>query len=230
MVQTRSKTRAILKLDVRSQKTQGIYKNTTNSLTGASAASAGAIWCAMHALPHSVTTQQPNAYGTSKSPRNPNKGFQVKVCPRCFQGTFEKCCLAQDQCKGRQEEEGWQASRAQTQAREGDSKEEGSSILHPPLQKMIRHFDVDLWFNVMYIRYEADIYLNGVKVQEMFDFSLAELKERIKVRQVELDVTSSAPLTKAVCWATEPSVWSDKITPLQIQGIEAKDPVSDSSK
>jgi len=50
MVQTRSKTRQF-KLDVRSQKAQGIYKNTNNSLTGASASSAGAI--------HHTTTNEP---------------------------------------------------------------------------------------------------------------------------------------------------------------------------
>ncbi len=44
-------TRAQFKLDVRSQKAQGIYKNTNNSLTGASAASAGAI--------HYKTTNEP---------------------------------------------------------------------------------------------------------------------------------------------------------------------------
>ncbi len=43
--------RAQFKLDVRSQKAQGIYKNTSNSLTGASAASAGAI--------HYTTTNEP---------------------------------------------------------------------------------------------------------------------------------------------------------------------------
>ncbi len=160
-------------------------------------------------------------------------GFQVKVCARCFQGTFEKCCIGQDKVKGRKEEvtqEGRQASRAQAQACEGHREEEGGSLLHPPVQKMIRHFDVDLWFNVMYNRFKANIYLNGVKVQEMFDFSLAELKERIKVRQAELDATSSTPLTKAVQWTTEPSVWNHTYTPFQIQGIEKKYPVFDSSK
>ena len=37
MVRSLASKRAIFKLDVRSQKAQGIYKNTTNSLTGASA-------------------------------------------------------------------------------------------------------------------------------------------------------------------------------------------------
>ena len=37
------RTRAQFKLDVRLQKAQGIYKNINNSLTGASASSAGAI-------------------------------------------------------------------------------------------------------------------------------------------------------------------------------------------
>ena len=44
--------RASFKLDVRSQKAQGIYNNTSNSLTGASASSGGAIHYAT-ALPPS---------------------------------------------------------------------------------------------------------------------------------------------------------------------------------
>jgi hypothetical protein len=46
------RTRAQFKLDVRSQKDQSIYKNTNNSLTGASSASAGAI--------HYTTTTPPS--------------------------------------------------------------------------------------------------------------------------------------------------------------------------
>ena len=37
------RTRAQFKLDVASQKQQGIFKNSSNSLTGSSAASSGAI-------------------------------------------------------------------------------------------------------------------------------------------------------------------------------------------
>ncbi len=46
------RTRAQFRLDVASQKQQGIFKNTSNSLTGASAASAGAI--------HHATTLPPS--------------------------------------------------------------------------------------------------------------------------------------------------------------------------
>jgi hypothetical protein len=46
------RTRTQFKLDVRSQQAQGIYKNTSNSLTGASASSAGAI--------HYTTTTPPS--------------------------------------------------------------------------------------------------------------------------------------------------------------------------
>jgi type II secretory pathway component GspD/PulD (secretin) len=46
------RTQAQFKLDVQSQKAQGIYKNTNNSLTGASASSAGAI--------HYATTTPPS--------------------------------------------------------------------------------------------------------------------------------------------------------------------------
>ncbi len=48
-------------------------------------------------------------------------------------------------------------------------------------------------------RYKAIVYLNGDKVQEMFDFSLQELKERLRLKIKELDATSSSPLTKLCC-------------------------------
>ncbi len=47
---------------------------------------------------------------------------------------------------------------------------------------MIRHVDCKLYFNIMWNRYKAVIYLNSTKVQEMFDFSLQELKERLRQR------------------------------------------------
>ena len=66
-------------------------------------------------------------------------------------------------------------------------------------------------------RYKAVIYLNGDKVQEMFDFSLQELKERLRKRIDELDATSHTPLTKAVLWTTEPSAWDSAVEAVQIQ-------------
>ena len=59
----------------------------------------------------------------------------------------------------------------------------------------------------MWNRYKAVIYLNGDKVQEMFDFSLQELKERLRKRIDELDATSHTPLTQAVLWTIEPCAW-----------------------
>ena len=53
-------------------------------------------------------------------------------------------------------------------------------------------------YNFMRNKYKANVYLSGVRVNEMFDFSLQELKERIKLRITELNVTSSVPLAKAV--------------------------------
>ncbi len=61
MVQTRLRSRAVFKLNVRSQKAQGIYNNTNNSLTGASGSSAGAIH-----------------YATTLPPSNP----MPMACPR----------------------------------------------------------------------------------------------------------------------------------------------------
>ena len=77
---------------------------------------------------------------------------------------------------------------------------------------MIRHVDCKLYFNIMWKkiiikkmnRYKAVIYLNGTKVQEMFDFSLQELKERLRQRIDQMGATSSTPLTKAVQWTSDP--------------------------
>ncbi len=65
-----------------------------------------------------------------------------------------------------------------------------------------------------------------------FDFSLQELKERLRKRIDELDATSHdhTPLTKAVLRTTEPSAWDCASEAVQIQATQAKDPVSDSSK
>jgi len=56
----------------------------------------------------------------------------------------------------------------------------------------VRHVDVETMYNFMHNRYKANVYLNGILVQEMFDFSLAELKARLRVRIAELDATSSS--------------------------------------
>jgi len=82
---------------------------------------------------------------------------------------------------------------------------------------MIRHVDCQLYFNVMWNRYKAVIYFNGDKVQEMFDFSLQELKERLRKRIDELDATSHTPLTQDVLWTTEPCAWDCASETIQIQ-------------
>ncbi len=63
-------------------------------------------------------------------------------------------------------------------------------------------------------RYKAIVYLNGDSVQEMFDFSLQELKERLRKR-IDEDATSHTPLTKAVLWTTEPAVWHSAAVHIQ---------------
>jgi len=73
-------------------------------------------------------------------------------------------------------------------------------------------------YNFMRNKYKANVYLSGVRVNEMFDFSLQELQERIKLRITELDATSSVPHAKAVLWITQPSVWDCEDTAVQIQG------------
>ena len=82
---------------------------------------------------------------------------------------------------------------------------------------MIRHVDCQLYFNVVWNRYKAVIYLNGTKVQELFDFSLQELKERLRKRIDELDATSHTPLTQTVLWTTQPSLWDSETEAFQIQ-------------
>jgi len=82
---------------------------------------------------------------------------------------------------------------------------------------VIRHVDCEIWYNFMFNRYKGKVYLNGVKVQEMFDFSLQELKERLRQKISELDATSSLPLTKAVQWTSEPIAWDSAIEAFQIQ-------------
>ena len=134
----------------------------------------------------------------------------------------------------REQEEGpqeiSQEARASPQAQGRDREAQGGSILHQAISQVIRHVDCQLYFNIMWNRYKADIYLNGDKVQEIFDFSLFELKERLVKKIDELDATSHSPLTKAVLWTTQPSAWDSIAETVQIQAIEAKDPVSDSSK
>ena len=82
---------------------------------------------------------------------------------------------------------------------------------------MIRHVDCQIWYNSMMNRYKAIVYLNGNKVQEMFDFSLHELKERLRKKIGELDATSHTSLTKAVLWTSQPAVWDSEIEAFQIQ-------------
>jgi hypothetical protein len=39
-----------------------------------------------------------------------------------------------------------------------------------------------MMYNFMRNRYKANVYLHGMRVNEMFDFSLQELKDRIRLR------------------------------------------------
>jgi len=88
MVQTRSQKRATFKLDVRSQKAQGMYNNTSNSLTGASASSAGAIHYAT-ALPPSnpMPMARPRAHGSMKV------GRKSKYAPGVFKAHLRSVAL-----------------------------------------------------------------------------------------------------------------------------------------
>ena len=105
----------------------------------------------------------------------------------------------------------WAGRRAKQRVAAGAAESQGSTMSdatstlqghpsareHPPLQE-VRHVDVEMMYNFMRNKYKANVYLSGVRVNEIFDFSLQELKERIKLRITELNVTSSVPLAKAV--------------------------------
>ncbi len=74
------------------------------------------------------------------------------------------------------------------------------------------------------------MYCNGELVQEMYGFSVVELRKRLKDRFTELGATSHSPLSEAVRWATEQSPFDTPDTVIQIQDSEGKYPVFDSSK
>ncbi len=117
----------------------------------------------------------------------------------------------------RQEEEPQEAPCAPPQAQDRGCHAQEDSILQEIIPQVIRHVDCQLYFNIMWNRYKAVIYLNGAKVQEMFDFSLQELKDRLRKRIEELDATCHMPLTEAVLWTTEPSAWDRASEAVQIQ-------------
>jgi len=112
--------------------------------------------------------------------------------------------------KGSQEVSQETCAPPQAQGRDHNAQED--SLLHQGIPQVIRHVDCKLYFNIMWKkiiikkmnRYKAVIYLNGTKVQEMFDFSLQELKERLRQRIDQMGATSSTPLTKAVQWTSDP--------------------------
>lgn len=213
MVQTRSQKRAVFKLDVRSQKAQGIYNNTSNSLTGASASSAGAIQYAT-ALPPSnpMPMARPRAHGTIKV------GRKSKHTPGVFKGTSEECCTGQDKGHLLQAEgptrNVTRSTHAITATRQGRpcARRRHTASGHTTSDQAC---DYEIWYNYVSDRYKANVYSNGLWVQEMFDFSLQELKYRLRIKQ--LDATSSSPLTKAVLWTSQPGSWDPKVEAVKIQ-------------
>ena len=83
------RTRAQFKLDIAAQKAQGIYKNTSNSLTGASSASSGAIHYAT-VLPPPMARYKPRAADAIE---------EEKGCPApqacCWHKEAQKDCILQ---------------------------------------------------------------------------------------------------------------------------------------
>ncbi len=61
-----------------------------------------------------------------------------------------------------------------------------------------RQYDCDVLLLIPINLYKAVIYCNGHVVQEMYDFTVFELRRRLRRKLVELDAASCAPLTKGV--------------------------------
>ena len=90
MVQTRS-DKSCIQARHALTKAQGIYNNTSNSLTSASASSADAVHYATSLPPSNpMPLARPRAHGTMKVGK-------VKIQSWCFQSPSEKCCIGQDE-------------------------------------------------------------------------------------------------------------------------------------
>ena len=89
---------------------------------------------------------------------------------------------------------------------------------------MMRRSDCEIWYNYMHSRYKVSIYLNGQKIQDLFDFSLQELKESLRLEIKQLDATSSLLLTTR--WTSELRACDPKVEAFQTQATKAKDAVS----
>lgn len=79
------RTRAQFKLDVASQKQQGIFKNSSNSLTGSSAASSGAI--------HHATVLEPILPMTRPRAHVSHRKSKSKYAPDAFKAHLRSVAL-----------------------------------------------------------------------------------------------------------------------------------------
>ena len=89
---------------------------------------------------------------------------------------------------------------------------------------MIKHFDHEILYN------PVRNCCNGKLCFVMYGSDLDKLKKRIRRRQLDLNATSSIPLTKVVQWTSQQDTWDHPPTAIQIQEAEAKGPVFDSAK
>ena len=87
------RTRAQFRLDVASQKQQGIFKNTSNSLTGASAASAGAIHHATVLPPPDMPMARPRMHVSRKKKKS-------KYAPGVFKAHLRSVALGRTKRSG----------------------------------------------------------------------------------------------------------------------------------
>lgn len=81
----------------------------------------------------------------------------------------------------------------QAQGRDHHAQED--RILQEVMPQIMRRSDCEIWYNYVHSRYKASIYVNGQKIQDLFDFSLQELKESLRLEIKQLDATSGLLLT-----------------------------------
>jgi hypothetical protein len=133
MVQTRSQKRAAFKLDVRSQKDQGIFKNTSNSLTGASASSAGAIHYATTLPPSNpMPMARPRAHGSMKV------GKKSKYAPGVFKAHLRSVALGRTKRSGSRKKAHKKSHKKQVRHhrhKAGTEKRKGAAYCTRPYRK-----------------------------------------------------------------------------------------------
>ena len=161
----------------------------------------------LHHWPEQSITPQPQHPAMPKVRPRAHVSHRQKGSRKYAPGVFKAHLLhwAGRRAEQSRQEEGRQASCQAPHACPRDSQAQGSCLLHMPIQA-VRHVDVEMLYNIMQNRYKAKVYLNGLTVNETFDFSLQESKDRVRLRIKEPDATSCVPFCEGVLWTTQPCV------------------------